>query len=438
MRVLVLGLSVAGWLIISPPAAPGQNLANPLINDFEIAPAGAYAWDLLGRLWVTGNYEPADLARLSRLTVLESIAMYQNMRSDLRETMIGARLEGEMSALWDAAEFFYVGAGSVPMDFASVTSSRIQLADLGDAYRRVDVTLGSLPGLSPRAAYHLQDISGLLPTMNDVLEAIAADVVGSVSAPAPRTIDLAAVREAARRLIQDLSGLIQRTRSGRLAPVERDGLIGDLSSLLDLVQGFDRMLSAEPSFRDLVRSLRLVRDRVGIVETRIARLAGTSEVSRQWRDLRQQINDLSDEFGLPRVINVVPATRPTQGVDPKLLAQIDRAVSSLDRFLTEGGTGPAEPDEGSRFRSDAAQLRRKLLLFRQHAAANESVGQLTTLLADIQAATRQLNERARAERRVDRGGFRLDAREFQEPAQAVDGLRDLLPRPEASAPRPTP
>jgi hypothetical protein len=324
------------------------------------------------------------------------------------------------------------------MDFASVTNSRIQLADLGDAYRQVNVTLGSLPGLSPRAAYHLQAISALLPTMNDVLDAMTADVVGTVSAPAPRTIDLAAVREAVRRLIQDLSGLIQRIRSGRLTPLERDGLIGDLNGLLDLVQGFDRMLSAEPSFRDLLRSLRLVRDRVGLVETRIARLAGTSEVSRQWRALRQQLNDLSDEFGLPRVINVVPATRPTQGVDRKLLAQIDRAVSGLDRFLSEGGTGPAESAEGSQFRSDAAQLRRKLLLFRQHVAANESVGQLTTLWADIQAATRQLNDRARAERRVDRGGFRLDVREFQEPARAVDELRDLLPRPEARAPTPTP
>src|SRR5262249_8152022 len=100
--------------------------------------------------------------------------------------------------------------------------------------------------------------------------------------------------------------------------------------------------------------------------------------------------------------------------------------------------GPAESAEGSQFRSDAAQLRRKLLLFRQHAAANESVGQLTTLLADIQAATRQLNDRARAERRVDRGGFRLDAREFQGAVRAVDELRTLLPRPEARAPRPTP
>ena len=416
----------------------GQNLANPLISDFEIAPAGAYEWDLLGRLWVTGNYEPADLARLSRLTVLESIAMYQNMRSDLRETMIGARLEGEMSALWDAAEFFYVGAGSGPMDFATITRSRIQLADLGDAYRRVDVTLGSLPGMSPRAAYHLQDIARLLPTMNDVLEAMEADLIGTVAPPAERTLDLAAVREATRRLIQDLSGLIQRIREARLGPVERDGLIDDLNGLLDLVQGFDRMLSAAPSVRDLVRSLRLIPGRVWPVETRIARLAGGPEVSRRWRQVRQGINDLSDDFGLPRVLNLVPATRPAKGVDRKLLDQVDRAVAGLDRFLSEGGTGPAEGAEGSQFRSDAAALRRQLLVFRQYVAANESVGQLTTLLRNIDAANRQLNERARSERRIHRGGSRLDTREFQQPAQAVDQLRDLLPRPEANAPGATP
>jgi hypothetical protein len=106
--------------------------------------------------------------------------------------------------------------------------------------------------------------------------------------------------------------------------------------------------------------------------------------------------------------------------------------------LSEGGAGLAQIAEGSPFRSDAAQLRRKLLLFRQHVAANESVGQLTTLLRDIQAANRQLIDRARSERRIDRGGFRLDTREFQEPAQAVDQLRDLLPRPEENAPRARP
>jgi hypothetical protein len=413
----------------------GQNLANPLISDFEIAPAGAYEWDLLGRLWITGNYEPADLARLSRLTVLESIAMYQNMRSDLRETMIGARLEGEMSALWDAAELFYVGAGSDPMDFASVTRSRILMADLGDAYRQVNVTLGALPGLSPGAAYHLQGISRLLPTMNDVLDAIATDLIGPVAPPAERTPDLAAVREAARRLIQDLSGLIQRIPAAGLAPVDRDGLVGDLHGVLELIQGFDRLLSAQPSTRDLVRALRLIHRGVGHVETRTARLAVGADWSRRWRQVRQGINDLLDDFGLPRVINVVPSPRPAGGVDRQLLAQVDRALAGLDAFLSEGSCGPAEGAEGSQFRSDAAAIRRKLLLFRQHVAAQESVGQLAALLRDIEAVNRQLNARAASERRINRGGVRLDTRELQEPARAVDQLRDLLPKD--TEPRPS-
>ncbi|HZW31399.1 MAG TPA: hypothetical protein VFF52_11865 [Isosphaeraceae bacterium] len=424
---MVLGLS----------AAMGQSLANPLIDDFEIAPGGAYEWDLLGRLWVLGNYEPADLARLSRLTVLESIAMYQNMRTDLRLTMIGARLEGEMSALWDAAALFYVGAGE-PMDFASVTRSRILMADLGEAYRQVTVTLGTVPGLSLRAAYHLQDISRLLPTMNDVLDAIETDLVGPSAPPAVRTPDLAAVREAVRRLIQDLSALIQRLRAANVAPAERNGVIDDLNGLLDLLRGVDRMLSAEPSFRDLVRALRLIGGRVWPVETRMARLAGGADLSRRWRLVRQGINDLSDEFGLPRVLNLAAATRPAGGVDRNLMAQVDRAIAGLDRFLSAGGAGPAEGAEGSQFRSDAAALRRKLLLFRQYVAANTPAGQLMTLLRDIEAANRQLNNRARFERRIDRGGSRLDTREFQEPAQAVDQLRDLLPRPAANAPRATP
>jgi hypothetical protein len=438
MRVLVLCWAAVGWLVLGPSAAMGQNLANPLISDFEIAPAGAYEWDLLGRLWTTGNYEPADLARLSRLTVLESIAMYQNMRSDLRETLIGARLEGEMSALWDAAEFFYVGAGSGPMDFASVTRSRILMADLGDAYRQVNVTLGALPGLSLRAAYHLQGIARLLPTMNDVLDAIEADLVGPAAPPPEQTPDPAAVQAALRRLAQDLSGLIQRVRAAGQVPVERNGLSDDLNGLLDLIQGCDRILSAGPSTRDLVRALRLIRSRVWPIETRVARFAGGTEVRRRWREVREQINALSDDFGLPRVFSLAPATRPAGGVDRKLMAQIDRAVVGLDRFLSDGDMGPAENAEGSQFRSDAAQLRRKLLLFRQHVAAQESVGQLAALLRDIEAVNRQLNDRASSEGRIDRGGVRLDTRAFQEPARAVDQLRDLLPKgtePEPSGSR---
>ncbi len=105
-----------------------------MINGFEIAPAGSLEWDILDRLAATHQYDPRDLPRLARMTVLESIAMYENMRADLPQTMIGARIEGEMSMLWDAAELFYVS--TTPADASSLVRSRPLLADVEAAYER--------------------------------------------------------------------------------------------------------------------------------------------------------------------------------------------------------------------------------------------------------------------------------------------------------------
>ena len=94
-------LAMTGFLVGG--LASGQSYVNPVINEFEMAPAGSIEWDILDRLAAQHRYDPRDLFRLSRLTVLESIAMYENLRADLAWTLSGARREGEASALWEAA-----------------------------------------------------------------------------------------------------------------------------------------------------------------------------------------------------------------------------------------------------------------------------------------------------------------------------------------------
>ena len=42
----------------APAQASGQTFANPVINDFEIAPAGSLEWEILDRLAATGQYDP--------------------------------------------------------------------------------------------------------------------------------------------------------------------------------------------------------------------------------------------------------------------------------------------------------------------------------------------------------------------------------------------
>ncbi len=130
-------VALAGWLAtgLGCVSASGQTLANGIINSFEIAPAGSLEWEILDRLAVTQQYNPRDLPRLARMTVLESIAMYEDMRVNLRQTMMGAGLEGEMSMLWDSAELFYDAA--TPGDATSLERARPLLADVEAAYDRL-------------------------------------------------------------------------------------------------------------------------------------------------------------------------------------------------------------------------------------------------------------------------------------------------------------
>jgi hypothetical protein len=399
-----------------------------VINDFEIATAGSLEQEMLGRLSLTGQYAPGDLPRLARLMVLESIAMYENLRSDLRETMAGARLEGEMTAVWDAAELFAVSTSPPTTDLAGLARSRALLVNVAAAYRQLDATLGQLPGLSPRAAFHLRDIARLLPVIDSVFDAIEADFLRTIAPPVDRAPDAAGLRDQARRLAQDLRGLIRSVEESQPAPAGRDDLVEDLNGLLGLVQGFDRLLSAGPSGRDLMESLRLVRGRTWPVEARIVRLAGAPDLGRRWREVRQRIDALADDFGFPRVISLARPARPAKGVDRRVMAQVDRAVAALDKFLADGESSPEAIAEGSQFRGEAGELRLKLLRFRQYVAANQSTGRLSGLLRDIETANRQLSDRAGSADRIDRGGTRLDARGLRDPAQAVAKLRELLPR----------
>jgi hypothetical protein len=425
VRILVFG----GWLVVGPQSAPAQNLENGVINSFEIAPAGSLEEELLNRLSVTGQYQPGDLPRLARLTLLETIAMYQNVRSDLRLTSIGARIEGEMSTLWDAAELFTVNASYPPPDLAGLNRSRALLQDVNAAYQQVDATLGQLPGLSPRAAYHLRDLSRMLPVMDSVFDAIDAEVAEPVAAPVDRTLELAAMRAHSRLLSEGLRGLIQAVNDAKPAPADRESLVADLNGLLDLVQGFDRMLSAAPSTQDLVASLRPLRSRVWSVEARIVRIPGTPELGRRWGQVRQRFDALSDNFGLPRVISLAPGARPAQAVDRNLLAQVDRAVVALDEFLAQAGAGLRSTDEGSEFEVRVGRLRLNLLLLRQRALARESTGALSRFLRDIEAINQQLSDQANPDGRVIRGGSPLKAPGFRRTAEAVNKLRDLLPKP---------
>jgi hypothetical protein len=423
-----------GYLAVGlgPEIARAQDAANSVINGFEIAPAGSLEWEILDRLAATHQYNSRDLPRLARLTVLESIAMYQNVRADLPQTMIGARLEGEMSILWDSAELLYMT--TTPGDAASLARARPMLATVEAAYEQVDATLGAMPGFSRQAAFHLRDIARLLPVMNALVDEMEADR----GAPAPVVSEPAALRLQSRGIVADLGVLAQSLRDVNPAPPGRDALVADLDGLTDRLKEFDRMLGARPSGREIIDALRLTRTRLWPIETRFLQLARKPELAVRWRRIRQRIDALSERFGPARVIVPRPVVRPVAGVDRRLLAQADRALTALDAFLAGEGSNGAPPAGGSTFREELDELRRRLLLFRQQVAAAESPEALTRSLSEVEERNRRLGERAQSESRIFRGGVRLDPRGLEPTAQAVEKLRGLLPKATEAARPPAP
>ena len=103
---------------------------------------------MLSRLSETGQYQPGDLVRLARLTVLQSIATLVNVQTDLFDTLVGDRLDGEVTVLWNAAENFYEIVDAAPLDMATLTEAQRAFVDLAAAQQGVEATLGRLPVIS--------------------------------------------------------------------------------------------------------------------------------------------------------------------------------------------------------------------------------------------------------------------------------------------------
>ena len=261
----IVAMAAAAGLAAGPgPGIAGaQEVTNPVINNFEIAPAGSLEWEMFDRLTYTHRSSPGDLPRLARLTVLESIAMYQNVRSDLPFTMMGARIEGEMTLLWDSAEIFFMSA--MLGDAAGLARARPLLSDVEAAYDRLGATLGAMPGSAPCAALpppgHRQPPAGHeRPDRRDGIRPRRAgpEFDGHVGTPAQ-----------SRQIAEELGGLIQALRDTKPAPPDRDALIADLEALVELLKGFERTLEAGGSGRDVIESSRLLRSRVWPIEAAV-------------------------------------------------------------------------------------------------------------------------------------------------------------------------
>jgi hypothetical protein len=179
---------------------------------------------------------------------------------------------------------------------------------------------------------------------------------------------------------------------------------------------------------DVVEALQLIRNRLWPIQARFLQVARTRGLAGRWLPIRERINGISDRLDRPRIIALNPgkAARPSPGVDRRLLAQADRVIAALDEVSNPPPSNGRVTAGGSQYQEELGQLRRRLILFREHVAAAESVDSLSQSLREIEALNRRIGERARAEARVVRGNARLDTRAIQAATQSVEKLREAM------------
>lgn len=407
--------------------------ANPVINGYEngfqAAPAGSLEWQVIDRLAASHRYNPRDLPWLARMTVLESIAMYEAVRADLPDTLTGQRIEGEMSILWDSAQVLYQSTNYG--DPVSLVRARPMLGAVENAFLQLDSDLGTIPAVSQVAAFHLRDIGRVLPVMNNLIDAMETDQ-GLATRPAPRPDEIEVLRGLSARLLDELEALIVALAEARPVANGRVALMADLESLRELAQSFDRSLAATTSARDAVESARVLRSRIWPIEYQMVARVGDRAMIARWRSVRRRVEAITDRLGLSRVVEVTAREHAAPAADRSLLAQADRALIAVDTMLlanTPQSGGPA-------YRSELETWRRKLLEFRRQAAGGASSETLLRTLGEVEDITRRIGTRSQSEVHIYRGGTRLDTHRLQAPAQAVQKMRGLVTSPAPPPARP--
>jgi len=423
-RGIVLLLTIVSWPLIGFHPVIAQQIQNRLPG-LQAPVSDNLESQILGRISVTGEYQPEDLPRLARLTVLESISTLVNITDDLRDSPLGIRLESEATSLWDASQVFSETVSSGPLDLTTLSRAQSDYVDVGAAYRQLKATMGELPGASVRAADNLQAVTSLLSATNEVAGAMEADLLRTVPLPVDRSLDLDQMREQSQRLANDLVVLIGKVSDPRGGGARRDGVLEDLNGMLTLVQDFGRRLPLQLAFKELQESFRVIRRRMWHVEAKIFALEWPADLQRQWRLVRERTNAISDDFGLPRVIVLAPRVPRAAGSNHKLVAQVDRSVAWVDEYLAEVRPELRKTPAGARFEADVVKLRRLLLEFRRSATANESTERLARAVREIEVTNQGLAGLARD---LDRDHRDDIVSRFRNPAQAVNSLRDFIAR----------
>jgi hypothetical protein len=122
----------------------------------------------------TDQLTQADLPNLSRLVVLESIAMFSNVTSELYEIREDSRLQNLIRNLWYAADQFNAAVSLYPTQVEQVAAGRLVFPDLAFAFDQIRGTLGRMPGTAPRTAVNFANLSRVIAVLGPLLDQVPA------------------------------------------------------------------------------------------------------------------------------------------------------------------------------------------------------------------------------------------------------------------------
>jgi hypothetical protein len=295
-------------------SAPTAGLARQIAigpPSFQADASRSYDTELLNRL-ASGQYEPEDLSRLAWLTVLQSLAMQSDVERALAGSPTGNQLDAEIITLRNAADSLYEDFRSSD---TSAANQRLLFDQVQVAYRQLQSTLGEFPGLSNRAAMRLEQVGQLLDATNHLMGVVEASQPGPTAAPSNQALDLVTLKRQSRLAANALVVLIDKTTDAELRLAAGDDALPELDELWTLLHDFNRSLAFEPAYASVVGDLHAIRRQAERIESMTLRPGWPPDLREGWRAAHAYIKAMSDEFGMPRTLEL--STPPRSQPHPR-------------------------------------------------------------------------------------------------------------------------
>ena len=348
---------------------------------------------------VANGMTQADLPNLGRMVTLEATAMFVNARAELADSPAGFQLIPQIQELERAADSFTASVSFYRFENDRVEAGRLTFPDLDQAFQRIRANLGALPGSAPATAVNFANLSRLVAVIGPLLRQTPAEVESTTPVG-----DASLIRTQARQLARTIDGLRNGLADSGLASEARQSLDRELERLVRLTDGLARIAVDQASLADVIASFRPIRAiaqsiNLGITSGRYF----TAAIDDSWRPIQRVINSLSEQFQLPRVIELRGTNKPLSPGDSTLTNQLDQSAREIEALLAGSATSTDSPVNVELFRTDVERLSSRLDLLRQGLLAHEPARSLHRRLLDVETARLRFDLQAQAVRRQAEG-----------------------------------